>query len=105
MVASVFPEWAAGVVLGSSVYPLPCSFAAAASSLFPAAVQAYYDEVLEPLFGATSPALARLAASVPAPAALAVLAAIDVALVSGFVLWSVAAPLRLAVDGCAPMSR
>ena len=41
VLASVFPEWIAHLLHGASLpYPLPLSGAAAASHLFPAAVQA-----------------------------------------------------------------
>jgi len=89
VVASVFPEWIAHLLHGASLpYPLPLSGAAAASYLFPASVQAYYDALLEPLFSSTAQSLKEFKAAVPAPVALCTLLAFDVALVAGFVLWS-----------------
>ena len=64
VLAATADGWTADVLL--SAYPKyspSCALAAA----FPAAAQAYYDDVLEPLFNAAVPTLAKLKAAAPAP--------------------------------------
>jgi len=88
VVSSALSEWIADLVLGSTLYPLPFSLAAAASYLFPHSVQAFYDAQLEQFFTSTSTHLKGLKAAVPAPAALAILAAFDAACVGAFAAWA-----------------
>ena len=89
MVSTVYSGWAAQIVLGApSGYPRHYSLASAASYLFPHSVQAYHDQLLEPLFGSIVPRLQSLQATIPAPLALALLAAFDVALLVGFAGWA-----------------
>jgi len=64
VLAATADEWTADVLL--SAYPNfspSCALAAA----FPAAAQAYYDDMLEPLFNAAVPHLRSLKAAAPAP--------------------------------------
>lgn len=88
VVSSALSEWIADLVLESTLYPLPYSLAAAASYLFPHSVQAFYDAQLEPFFTSTSTHLKGLKAAVPAPVALAILAAVDAACVGAFAAWA-----------------
>lgn len=88
VVSSALSEWIADLVLGSTVYPLPYSLASATSYLFPRSVQAFYDAQLEQFFASTSTDLKGLKAAVPAPVALAILAAFDVACVGAFAAWA-----------------
>eukprot|EP00908_Phaeocystis_cordata_P016498 Transcript_27758.p1 GENE.Transcript_27758~~Transcript_27758.p1 ORF type:complete len:465 (+),score=143.08 Transcript_27758:93-1487(+) len=88
VVASTFSAWIADLLLDTALpYPLPYSAAAAAAYLFPASVQAFYDEKLEPLFSRTATELKELKAAVPAPVALAILLGMDVALVAAWAVW------------------
>ena len=89
VVSSALSEWIADLVLESTVYPLPYSLASAASFLFPHSVQAFYDAQLEQFFTSTSTDLKSLKAAVPAPVALAILAAFDVACVGAFAMWAI----------------
>ena len=89
VLATVWPEWVATLLLDNPLpYPLPLSLAAATSRLFPAGAQRFYDAHLEHFFAATSPGLEHLTAAVPAPVALAVVAAADVACVGAFATWA-----------------
>jgi hypothetical protein len=88
VISSALPEWIADLVLGSTFYPLPYSLTSAASYLFPNDVQAFYNAHLEQFFAMTSTNLKGLKAAVPAPAALAILAAFDVACVGAFAAWA-----------------
>ena len=80
VLAATADEWTAAVLL--SAYPRyspSCALAAA----FPAAAQAYYDALLEPLFNAAVPTLRTLKAAAPAPLAGLALVAGDAALAAG----------------------
>ena len=80
VLAATADEWTANVLL--SAYPkFSPSFALAA--LFPATVQAYYDDALEPFFNAAVPTLRTLKVAAPAPLVGLALIAGDAALVAG----------------------
>ena len=97
VVASCFPEWVAPLVVDSRAFPLPFALSTAAAHLFPAAVQAFYDDVLEPLLDASVvPGLERLNAALPTPLALGVMASADVLMVVGLAAWS-ALSVKIAV--------
>ena len=85
VLAATADEWTAAVLL--SAYPRyspSCALAAA----FPAAAQAYYDALLEPLFNAAVPTLAKLKATAPAPLVGLALVAGDAALATGLVAYA-----------------
>lgn len=85
VVAATGNEWLADVML--SAYPkYTLSYALAAA--FPAAVQAYYDGALEPLFTAAVPHLTKIKAAAPAPLVGVILVAGDAALATGFAAYS-----------------
>ena len=88
VVASCFPEWVANLVVDSRAFPLPFALSTAAAHLFPAAVQAFYDDALEPLLDVSVPGLERLNAALPMPLALAVMVCADVLMVAGLAAWS-----------------
>lgn len=88
VVASCLPEWVAGILVDSAVFPLPFVLSPAAARLFPASVQAFYDDVLEGVFDAMVPSLERLNAAVPAPVAVGGMVCADVLLVAGLGAWS-----------------
>ena len=94
VVASCLPEWVAGVLVDSAVFPLPFLLSPAAARLFPASVQAFYDDVLERLFDETVPALERWNAAAPVPLALGGMVCADVLMVVGFGAWA-----ALSVEG------
>ena len=97
VVASCFPEWVANLVVDSRAFPLPFALSTAAAHLFPAAVQAFYDDALEPLLDASVvPGLERLNAALPTPLALGVMACADVLMVAGLAAWS-ALSVKIAV--------
>ena len=97
VVASCFPEWVAPLVVDSRAFPLPFALSTAAAHLFPAAVQAFYDDALEPLLDASVvPGLERLNAALPTPLALGVMACADVLMVAGLAAWS-ALSVKIAV--------
>ena len=98
VVASCLPEWVAGMLVDSAVFPLPFALSPVAARLFPSSVQAFYDEVLEGLFDATVPGLERLNAAAPVPLALGGMVCADVLMVLGLAVWSLAS-VEVAVAG------
>jgi len=91
VLATVWPEWVAPLLLANPLpYPLPLSLSAAASYVFPATVQTYYDQVLEPLFTRATASLKEAKHALPAPAALGLILAVDVLVVAGLGLWAAA---------------
>jgi len=85
VVAATGNEWLADVML--SAYPkYTLSYTLAAA--FPAAVQAYYDGALEPLFTAAVPHLTKIKAAAPAPLVGVILVAGDAALATGLAAYS-----------------
>ena len=80
VLAATADEWTANVLL--SAYPkFSPSFALAA--LFPATVQAYYDDALETLYHAAVPTLRTLKLAAPAPLVGLATISVDAALVAG----------------------
>jgi len=88
VVASCLPEWVAGVLVDSAVFPLPFLLSPAAARLFPASVQAFYDDFLEQFFDGTVPGLERLNAAAPAQLALGGMVCADVLMAVGLAAWS-----------------
>jgi len=88
VVATVWPEWIADLMLGSAAYPLPFSLSTAASYCFPEAVQAYYNAILEPVLSTATGSLKLAKAALPVPVAFLAMLAIDFALVGSFALWA-----------------
>jgi len=106
VLAATADEWTADVLL--SAYPKwspSCALAAA----FPAAAQAYYDDLLEPLFNAAVPTLRSLKAAAPAPLVGLALVAGDTALAAGLGVYMLglkgAATLAVAVLAVAAARR
>ena len=94
VVASVYPEWIAERMLSSAV-PLPLSASNLLSFLCPAATQAFYDAVVEPLFPAAGGYRAQLEAVPMALSPLAILGA-DLLASSAFLVYSLGPLLALA---------
>ena len=90
VVASCLPEWVAGVLVDSAIFPLPFVLSPVAARIFPAAAQAFYDDVLEDLFDVTVPRLERLNAAAPLPLAVGGMVCADVMMVAGLAAWSAA---------------
>ena len=80
VLAATADEWTADVLL--SAYP-KCSPSCALAAAFPAAAQAYYDDLLEPFFNAVVPTLRSLKVAAPAPLVGLALVTGDVALAAG----------------------
>ena len=76
------------------MFPLPFSLSPVAARLFPASVQAFYDEELERLFDATAPGLERLNAAAPVGGMVCA----DVLMALGLAAWSLAS-VEVAVAG------
>merc|ERR1711935_472476 len=89
VLASTYPEWIASYMLSSSVFPT-YTLSNLVSFLFPATTQAYYDAHLERFFQFTSSSLVQLKGVLPAPAVAAIVIASDLAIVTGFVAFSLA---------------
>eukprot|EP00966_Prymnesium_polylepis_P000094 2117-Prymnesium_polylepis.1 len=89
VVATTYGEWIAPTMLAQRAVPLPCSLCNLLSYLWPAAAQAYYDALLEPLLPrAAFPALRALARGTPAPLRPLAFVAVDAALAAGFAVWA-----------------
>jgi len=84
VLASTYPEWIAGYMLGRSTY----SVSNLLSYLFPATTQAYYDTYLEQFFQASSPTLVNLMATLPAPLIALTFVVADLLVAAGFAAFS-----------------
>ena len=96
VLAAAHPIWIARFLLDQSVSPAPLPLGSILSRAFPASVQAYWDEVLEPLFAALPGAR-----PLPAAATVVVLAVGDVLLSAGFVAYAFAELLEWSGVGIA----
>ena len=96
VLAAAHPIWIARFLLEQSVSPAPLPLGSILSRAFPASVQAYWDEVLEPLFAALPGAR-----PLPAAATVGVLALGDVLLSAGFVAYAFAELLKWSGVGIA----
>ena len=69
VISSAYPEWIAEYMLeqNNGYYPLPVSMSSMLAYLFPATVQAYWDEVLEHAFAANQKALNAIPTPFVAP--------------------------------------
>ena len=91
-----FPTLGSGAVQGKPRAFEPLPLGSILSRAFPASVQAYWDEVLEPLFAALPGAR-----PLPAAATVGVLAVGDVLLSAGFVAYAFAELLKWSGVGIA----
>ena len=82
--------------LSSALYPLPFSLASAAAYLFPASVQAYYDQYLEDAFAANQARLGAWKLGLPTVLVAPVILGLDLLCAAGFVLYALASPKALA---------
>jgi len=95
VLASTYPEWIASYMLSSSVFPT-YTLSNLVSFLFPATTQAYYDAHLERFFQFTSSSLVQLKGVLPTPAVAVIVMAADLAVVTGFIAFSLASVQALA---------
>jgi hypothetical protein len=95
VLASVYGDWIAYYFLATHVYPLPLSLSSALAYFFPAHVQGYYDAALEPAFIRAAKGL-KVSAKAPWPVVALIIAALDVLLAAGFVVYCVCAHVPLA---------
>lgn len=106
IVASTYGDWIADWLLGTTVWPLPFSFASALAFLFPVSVQTYHDTWLEPIIVRVATALKTTKRSVPSIFVAMIVATFDVALAFGFAAFSlvVAAPKLTAAAAAAAVA-
>ena len=96
VVSSAYPEWIAEYMLNVSVFPLPVSFSSLLSYLFPATVQAYYDQHLESVFAGNQAHLRAWKRDLPNVLIAPIIFAVDLLCAAGFVLYALASPKALA---------
>ena len=96
VVSSAYPEWIAEYMLNVSVFPLPVSFSSLLSYLFPATVQAYYDQHLESFFAGNQAHLRAWKRDLPNVLIAPIIFAVDLLCAAGFVLYALASPKALA---------
>jgi len=96
ILASVYTEWIAERMLASTLYPVPLSLSAILARIFPARTQAYYDEVLEPLFVLTTSALKSFNAMAPSFVVTMTIVLIDAMLSLGLAVYEACDPMKLA---------
>lgn len=100
--------WIAPFMIESRLYKylLPLSPSRAASYAMPAAAQAYYDSVLEPVFSALTAGADKPLPQMPHIVLVPMLAVFDVTIAAGFVIYSLASlaktliTVALLVLGC-----
>ena len=88
VVSSAYPEWIAEYMLeqNNGYYPLPVSMSSMLAYLFPATVQAYWDEVLEHAFAANQKALN----AIPTPFVAPIMFVLDLVCSAGLLLFALA---------------
>jgi hypothetical protein len=96
VVASAYPEWIASYMLDVAVFPLPVSVSNLLSYLFPANVQAFYDQYLEGSFSANQSHLRKWKLGLPTLLFAPIILALDLLCAAGFVLYALASPKALA---------
>jgi hypothetical protein len=96
VVASAYPEWIASYMLDVAVFPLPVSVSNLLSYLFPANVQAFYDQYLEGSFSANQSHLRKWKLGLPTLLVAPIILALDLLCAAGFVLYALASPKALA---------
>ena len=96
VVSSAYPEWIASYMLNVAVFPLPVSFSNLLSYLFPATVQAYYDQHLESFFAGNQAHLRAWKRDLPNVLIAPIIFAVDLLCAAGFVLYALASPKALA---------
>ena len=96
VVSSAYPEWIAEYMLNVSVFPLPVSFSSLLSYLFPATVQAYYDQHLESFFAGNQAHLRAWKSDLPNVLIAPIIFTVDLLCAAGFVLYALASPKALA---------
>ena len=96
VISSAYPEWIAEYMLNASVFPLPVSFSNLLSHLFPATVQAYYDQHLESFFAGNQAHLRAWKRDLPNVLIAPIIFAVDLLCAAGFVLYALASPKALA---------
>eukprot|EP00966_Prymnesium_polylepis_P217667 5037743-Prymnesium_polylepis.1 len=83
-------------MLASTLYPVPLSLSATLARIFPARAQAYYDEVLEPLFVLTTSGLKSFNAMAPSSVVAITIVLIDAMLALGLAAYEACDPVGLA---------
>ena len=96
VVSTAYPEWIASYMLNVAVFPLPVSFSSLLSYLFPATVQAYYDQHLESFFAGNQAHLRAWKRDLPNVLIAPIIFAVDLLCAAGFVLYALASPKALA---------
>ena len=96
VVSSAYTEWVASYMLNVAVFPLPVSFSNLLSYLFPATVQAYYDQHLESFFAGNQAHLRLWKRDLPNVLIAPIIFAVDLLCAAGFVLYALASPKALA---------
>ena len=96
VVSAAYPEWIASYMLNVAVFPLPVSFSNLLSYLFPATVQAYYDQHLESFFAGNQAHLRAWKRDLPNVLIAPIIFAVDLLCAAGFVLYALASPKALA---------
>ena len=88
VISSAYPEWIAEYMLeqNNGYYPLPVSMSSMLAYLFPATVQAYWDEVLEHAFAANQKALN----AIPTPFVAPIMFVLDLVCSAGLLLFALA---------------
>lgn len=90
LLASCYPEWIAGHMLSTSVYPLPLSMGSLLSLVFPLSVQTFYDACIEPFFGGKGGYRGLLEAVPPSFVSVAIVL-LDLLIAASFALYSLSA--------------
>ena len=88
VISSAYPEWIAEYMLeqNNGYYPLPVSMSSMLAYLFPATVQAYWDEILEHAFAANQKALN----AIPTPFVAPIMFVLDLVCSAGLLLFALA---------------
>ena len=108
VISSAYPEWIAEYMLeqNNGYYPLPVSMSSMLAYLFPATVQAYWDEVLEHAFAANQQRLNSALLGLPTAFVAPIMFVLDLVCSAGLVLFTLAnAKLLAALAAVAVVGR
>ena len=92
VVSSAYPEWIAEYMLeqNNGYYPLPVSMSSMLAYLFPATVQAYWDEILEHAFAANQQRLNSALLGLPTAFVAPIMFVLDLVCSAGLLLFALA---------------
>ena len=92
VISSAYPEWIAEYMLeqNNGYYPLPVSMSSMLAYLFPATVQAYWDEILEHAFAANQQRLNSALLGLPTAFVAPIMFVLDLVCSAGLLLFALA---------------